>query len=163
MRRLAVKLLYFASSSGRARTAASRPASSSCDRNSSWYSSPSGIPRAFYAAPRRAFDVDQRSRAPGAQAGNEGGHMKKIVGMAAAAWLAALLALPVCAQSQKTVQGLIVNIGIMSSIDAEHSDAQHGVHKGGHGSGTQHILISLAEEKGGARVGDAQVTIELKN
>jgi uncharacterized protein involved in high-affinity Fe2+ transport len=87
----------------------------------------------------------------------------RIVGRVAAAVVCALVALPVSAQTQKTVSGLVVNIGIMSSIDAEHTDAQHGVHKGGHGSGTQHILVSLAEEKGGARVGDVQVSIEVKN
>jgi len=37
------------------------------------------------------------------------------------------------------------------------------MHKGSHGPGQQHILVSLAEEKGGARVGDAQVSIEVKN
>jgi hypothetical protein len=87
----------------------------------------------------------------------------RIVGRVAAVLVCALVALPVPAQTQKTAKGLVVNIGIMSSIDAEHTDAQHGVHKGGHGSGTQHILVSLAEEKGGARVGDAQVSIEVKN
>ena len=87
----------------------------------------------------------------------------RIVGVVAAAALCAMAALPVSAQTQKTVNGLVVNIGVMNAIDAEHTDAQHGVHKGGHGSGTQHILVSLAEEKGGARVGDAQVSIELKN
>ena len=86
----------------------------------------------------------------------------RIVGMVAVASLSALLALPVSAQ-QKTVNGLVINIGIVNAIEAEHSDAQHGVHKGGHGSGSQHILVSLAEEKGGARVGDAQVSIEVKN
>jgi len=87
----------------------------------------------------------------------------RIAGMVAVASLCALVALPVPAQTQKTVNGLVVNIGVMNAIDAEHTDAQHGAHKGGHGSGTQHILVSLAEEKGGARVGDAQVSIELKN
>jgi uncharacterized protein involved in high-affinity Fe2+ transport len=87
----------------------------------------------------------------------------RIVGMVAIASFSALLALPVHAQSQKTVNGLVVNIGIVNAIDAEHSDAQHGVHKGSHGPGSQHVLVSIAEEKGGARVGDAQVSIELKN
>jgi hypothetical protein len=77
--------------------------------------------------------------------------------------LCAFVALPVSAQTEKTVNGLVINIGITNSIDAEHSDAQHGVHKGSHGSGMQHILVSVAEEKGGARVSDAQVSIELKD
>ena len=87
----------------------------------------------------------------------------KIISTMAVALLGALLAFPVSAQSQKKVGGLVVNIGIVNAIDAEHTDAQHGVHKGAHASGTQHILVSLAEEKGGARVSDAQVSIEMKD
>lgn len=87
----------------------------------------------------------------------------RFVGIVAVTSLCALAALPVYAQAQKTVNGLVVNIGIVNAIDAEHSDAQHGTHKGSHGPGQQHILVSIAEEKGGARVGDAQVSIELKN
>ena len=84
-------------------------------------------------------------------------------GMVSTAALAAMLALPVCAQQMKTVGGLVINIGIVSAIDAEHVDAQHGAHKGGHGSGARHIVVSLAEQSGGARIGDAQVSIEVKN
>ena len=82
--------------------------------------------------------------------------------LAAAALSAALVAAPVAAQQMKTVGGVVVNIGIISAIAAEHADAQHGVHKGGHGSGMEHVVVSLAEEKGGARIGDADVTIEVK-
>lgn len=80
-----------------------------------------------------------------------------------AAALAALLVLPAHAQQMKTVGGVVVNIGIVSAIAAEHSDAQHGVHKGGHGSGMQHIVVSLAEEKGGARIANAEVAIEVRS
>ena len=83
--------------------------------------------------------------------------------LAGAALGATLLALPAAAQQMKTVGGIVVNIGIVSAIDAEHADARHGVHKGGHGSGMEHVVVSLAEEKGGARIGDADVTIEVKN
>ena len=83
--------------------------------------------------------------------------------LAAAALGAALVALPASAQQMKTVGGIVVNIGIVSAIDAEHADARHGVHKGGHGSGMEHVVVSLAEEKGGARISDADVTIEVKN
>jgi hypothetical protein len=87
----------------------------------------------------------------------------RIVGKVAVALLSALVSLTGYAQSQKTVNGLVVDIGIVNAIEAEHTDAQHGTHKGGHGSGSQHILISLAEEKSGTRVADAQVSIELRN
>jgi hypothetical protein len=82
--------------------------------------------------------------------------------LAAAALSAALVAAPVAAQQMKTVGGVVVNIGIISAIAAEHADARHGVHKGGHGSGMEHVVVSLAEEKSGARIGDADVTIEVK-
>lgn len=75
---------------------------------------------------------------------------------------AALVAVPASAQQMKTVDGVVINLGILNAIAAEHSDAQHGVHKGGHGSGMEHVLVSLAE-KGGARIGDAEVTIEVRN
>ena len=82
--------------------------------------------------------------------------------LAAAALGVALVALPAAAQQMKTVGGVVVNIGIISAIAAEHADARHGVHKGGHGSGMEHVVVSLAEEKSGARIGDADVTIEVK-
>ena len=63
----------------------------------------------------------------------------------------------------KTVDGLAINIGIASAIQVEHVDAQHGVHTGGHGSGTQHIVVAIAEQKSGSRVADASVTIEVKD
>ena len=80
-----------------------------------------------------------------------------------AAALVALLAFPVHAQQVKTVGGIVVNIGIVGALEAEHADAQHGVHKGGHGSGMEHIVVSLAEEKGGARIADAEVAIEVRD
>jgi hypothetical protein len=82
---------------------------------------------------------------------------------AAAAVAAAGFALPVSAQQMKTVGGMVVNIGIVNAIMAEHADAQHGAHKGGHGAGFEHIVIALAEEKGAARIADAEVSIEVKN
>jgi hypothetical protein len=82
--------------------------------------------------------------------------------LAAAALGAALAALPAAAQQMKTVGGVVVNLGIVSAIAAEHVDAQHGVHQGGHGAGVEHVVVSLAEEKDGARIADADVTIEVK-
>jgi hypothetical protein len=54
---------------------------------------------------------------------------------AAFALVAALFALPVAAQQMKTVEGLVINIGIVNALMAEHADSQHGVHQGGHGAG----------------------------
>ena len=86
----------------------------------------------------------------------------KIQSMLAAAALAAAFALPAAAQQTKTVDGIVVHIGILSSIAAEHVDAQHGAHTGGHGAGMEHIVVALAEASGGARIADAKVTILVK-
>jgi hypothetical protein len=80
-----------------------------------------------------------------------------------AALAAAALAFPVQAQQAQAVGGLVVNMGLVNAIMAEHTDAQHGVHKGGHGPGMEHVVIALAEEKGGARIADADITIAVKN
>lgn len=85
-----------------------------------------------------------------------------VFGILSAILAAALASLPAAAQ-QKTVDGVVVNLGIINAISAEHSDAQHGVHKGGHGGGMEHVLVSLVDERGGSRIGDAEVTIEVRN
>ena len=82
---------------------------------------------------------------------------------AIAALGAALTVTPAAAQQMKVVGGLVVNVGITSALDAEHVDAQHGVHKGGHGSGMEHVIVTLTEDQGGARVADADVTIEVRS
>ncbi len=82
---------------------------------------------------------------------------------AAVALAAALAAFPAAAQQRKTVDGVVINIGIVNALMAEHVDAQHGVHKGGHGSGVEHVVVSLAEEQGGSRIADAEVFIEVRN
>jgi hypothetical protein len=87
----------------------------------------------------------------------------RVLGILSAIAAAALLSFAAAAQQMKTVQGLVINIGIVAAIEAEHTDAQHGVHKGGHGSGMDHIVVALSEEKGGARIADAEVTIEVRD
>lgn len=79
------------------------------------------------------------------------------------AFAAALVATPASAQLMKTVKGIVVNIGIVEAVMAEHVDAQHGVHKGGHGSGMEHIIVALADEKTGARIAGADVSIEVRD
>lgn len=83
--------------------------------------------------------------------------------LTASALALALFAAPAFAQQVKTVNGIVINIGIVGALMAEHVDAQHGVHKGAHGSGVEHVIVSLAEEKSGARIADAEVAIELKD
>jgi hypothetical protein len=76
---------------------------------------------------------------------------------------AVLAAAPVSAQQRKTVEGMVINIGIVNALAAEHVDSQHGVHQGGHGAGAEHIVVSLADAKSGARIAGAAVAIEVKD
>jgi hypothetical protein len=87
----------------------------------------------------------------------------RVFGILSAVAAAVLLSFSAAAQQMKTVQGVVVNIGIVKAIEAEHIDAQHGVHKGGHASGMEHITVVLSEENGGARIADAEVTIEVRD
>ena len=68
---------------------------------------------------------------------------------------------PAAAQHAKTVDGLVVNLGLVPAAialgAAGHSDA-HPAHPP---SGSQHLLITLDDEKSGKRVGDAEVVIEV--
>jgi len=74
---------------------------------------------------------------------------------------AALAASPVSAQQRKTVAGIVINIGIVDALAAEHVDSQHGAHTGGHGAGAEHIVVSLADAKSGARIAGAQIVVEV--
>jgi hypothetical protein len=90
--------------------------------------------------------------------------MKRANASAAVMLLAvALAASPVSAQQRKTVDGVVINIGIVNALAAEHVDAQHGVHQGGHGSGAEHVVVSLADAKTGARIAGADVAIVVKD
>jgi hypothetical protein len=68
---------------------------------------------------------------------------------------------PAAAQQSKTAGGLVVNFGIMSSERALRADGHRDAHPLHPPSGSQHLLITLDEEKGGKRVGDAEVVIEV--
>jgi hypothetical protein len=75
----------------------------------------------------------------------------------------ALAASPAAAQQMKTVDGLVINIGIVKAIDALHVDAQHGAHTGAHSSGMEHLLVSLADARSGTHIADAKIVAELKD
>ena len=68
--------------------------------------------------------------------------------LAASALGLALVASPLSAQQMKKVEGIVVNIGIVHALEV---------------GGAQHVIVSLAEEKSGARIGDAEVSIELQD
>jgi len=88
--------------------------------------------------------------------------MKPTIRCAIAAF-AALCALPAFGQQHKTVEGLVVNLGVMSAERAVHAAGHRDMHPDKFPSGSQHVLITLADEKSGRRIGDAEVQVEVRD
>ena len=89
----------------------------------------------------------------------------KLSGIAGLAYFlaAALASAPALAQQAKTVADVTIRFGIVTALEAEHVDAQHGVHKGGHGSGMEHLVVSLADSASGSHIAGATVLVELSD
>jgi hypothetical protein len=76
---------------------------------------------------------------------------------------AALVSAPASAQQAKTVADVTIRFGLVTALMAEHVDAQHGVHKGGHGSGVEHLVVSLADARTGSHIAGARVVVEVSD
>jgi hypothetical protein len=85
--------------------------------------------------------------------------MKTPAGLAAAVVM--LVALSASAQQAKTVGGLSINFGLMSAEQAVHAQGHRDLHPEKFPSGSQHILITLADERTAKRIGDADVVVEV--
>jgi hypothetical protein len=73
----------------------------------------------------------------------------------------ALAATPAAAQQVKTVGGLVVNFGLVSSEVALGAAGHSESHPANPPSGSQHLLVTLDDEKSRKRIGDAEVAIEV--
>ena len=79
-----------------------------------------------------------------------------------ASFLAVALAwTPAAAQGTRTVEGLIVNFGIVPAAVALRAEGHSDAHPAHPPGGSQHLLITLDDEKSGKRIGDAEVVIEV--
>jgi len=78
--------------------------------------------------------------------------------VAAASLLPALSAV---AQQEAKVDGLVIDFGIMPADQAVHALGHSEAHPQKFASGSQHVLIALAEQKTGRRIGDADVVVEV--
>jgi hypothetical protein len=65
------------------------------------------------------------------------------------------------AQESKTVAGIVINFGIMPADLALRAEGHRDAHPAHPPSGSQHLLITLDEQKSGKRIGDAEVVIEV--
>lgn len=79
------------------------------------------------------------------------------------AWcvMIALVWAPAAAQQSSTVAGFIVNFGIVPAAVALRADGHRDAHPTNPPGGSQHLLITLDDEKSGKRIGDAEVVIEV--
>jgi len=68
---------------------------------------------------------------------------------------------PAAAQQARTVAGLVVNFGIVPAAVALRTDGHRDAHPTNPPGGSQHLLITLDEQKSGKRIGDAEVVIEV--
>jgi hypothetical protein len=84
------------------------------------------------------------------------------VGVTAIVLLGSVLAaLPAAAQQAKPVAGMTVNLGIMPAAVALRADGHRDAHPANPPSGSQHLLITLDDEKSRARIADAEVSVEV--
>jgi len=75
--------------------------------------------------------------------------------------LAAAVALPAFAQQETKVEGLVIEFGVMPAEKAVHALGHAQAHPEKFPSGSQHLLITVAEQKSGRRLGDADVVVEV--
>ena len=77
-------------------------------------------------------------------------------------WLDGMAAAP-ASEHQKTVGGIIVNIGVVPAGQAAVFAGEKAAHTAVYPSGAQHLVVSLSDSKTGTRVADAQVVVEVKD
>ena len=89
----------------------------------------------------------------------------RLSGIAGLAYVlaAVLVSAPASAQQAKTVADVTVHFGLVTALMAEHVDAQHGVHRGGHGSGMEHLVVSLTDVRNGSHIAGARVDVEVRD
>ena len=79
-------------------------------------------------------------------------------------WAGAALiaAAPAWAQQEKSVNGLVVNLGLMSAEKAVHAEGHSQAHPKNFPSGSQHILITVVDAKSHQRLADATVVVAVQ-
>jgi len=85
-------------------------------------------------------------------------HLKKQFGLALGVLLACT---PVAAQQTATVEGITVNFGSVPAELALTATGHREAHPAHPPAGSQHVLITLDDQKSGKRIGDAEVAVEI--
>ena len=74
---------------------------------------------------------------------------------------AAMATAPAFAQQETKVDGLVIDLGVMPAEKAVRALGHAQAHPEKFPSGSQHLLITVAEQKSGRRLGDAEVVVEV--
>ena len=81
--------------------------------------------------------------------------------IAAGSLAMALAWTPAAAQQTKTLDGLVINFGLMPASLALRAEGHREAHPAHPPSGSQHLLITLDDQKTGKRIDNAEVVIEV--
>jgi hypothetical protein len=76
--------------------------------------------------------------------------------------VAALIAAASAWAQEKTVGGLVINLGLVPAEQAVHAQGHSEAHPATFPSGSQHILITIADAKTHRRIGDATVVVAVR-
>jgi hypothetical protein len=76
--------------------------------------------------------------------------------------IAALFAAASVWAQEKTVDGLVINLGLMPAEKAVHALGHSEAHPATFPSGSQHVLISVADAKTHKPIGDATVVVNVR-
>ena len=79
----------------------------------------------------------------------------------AVAVMAALSSMHAAAQYAKTIDGLVVNLGIVPAEVALRADGHRDAHPPNPPAGSQHLLVTLDEEKTHRRLYDPELAVEV--
>lgn len=65
------------------------------------------------------------------------------------------------AQQARTVDGVVIQLGLMPAEWAVHAEGHREAHPATFASGSQHVLVTLADAKSGKPIADADVRVEV--
>lgn len=82
-----------------------------------------------------------------------------------AAFVALALTATASLGQEKSVGGLVINLGLMTAAKAMQADGHREAHEHAftNSSAAEHILVSIEDAQTGRRIGDARVVVEVKD
>lgn len=87
--------------------------------------------------------------------------MRRASTLAAGLLAMGLACVALAADQSKTVGGVVINLGIVPAEVALRAEGHSEAHPKNPPPGSQHLLITLDEQKSGKRIGDAEVVVEV--